>query len=417
MKKILLSTIIILAAFTVKAQWTKTADLAVGSRVVKYCRDIQGKSGKLFAATDTGLFLSANNGDTWTNVTNANSVTTGNDDVYCISFLKINNVDMTFMGTNTKVFASTDNGSSWVDKSTGIASGTNVKSIQQIGNVLFAAYSKGTESGVYVSADGGANWTKSNTGLPSPLTVSCLLVDGTTLYAGTDKGLFETTDNGGNWTKKSTGKNAALGLFRLAKKGTALYGGNAGGKGAFKSNDNGATWDSIITGLPTGFCQVFSLLINGNNIYITEDGNPNPKAVYVSGDDGANWAPFVDGLPTSFFAPVIGQSSDGAYLFTFKGFSGSIYRNKGQASTATGILRKEASVAVYPNPFQQVLTVEIAGEKAAEMILYNQLGQQVRHVEVNGRAEIQRNDLKAGIYFCTVKNKKSVLYRGKVIVD
>ncbi len=76
-----------------------------------YCFAVSGTN--IFAGAPGGVFLSTNNGTTWT------SVSTGlKNDV--VSALAVSGENI-FAGTNGGVFLSTDNGTSWTSASSGLA--------------------------------------------------------------------------------------------------------------------------------------------------------------------------------------------------------------------------------------------------------------------------------------------------------
>lgn len=80
------------------------------------------------------------------------------------------------------VFLSTNNGTSWTAVNTGLAN-TSVRSLAVKGSYLFA----GTEdSGVFLSTNNGASWTAVNTGLTKgeDIYVNALVVNDSNLFAG-----------------------------------------------------------------------------------------------------------------------------------------------------------------------------------------------------------------------------------------
>ena len=77
------------------------------------------------------------------------------------------------------VFLSTNNGTSWTEVNTGLTY-TAVYSLAVSGTNLFA----GTWGGVFLSTNNGASWTEVNTGLTNTNVLS-LAVSGTNLFAGT----------------------------------------------------------------------------------------------------------------------------------------------------------------------------------------------------------------------------------------
>ena len=60
---------------------------------------------------------------------------------------------------------------------------------------------------------------------------------------------------------------------------------------------------------------------------------------------------------------------------------------------------EKQDVMVYPNPANSVLNIDL-GETQSEVIVYNSLGQMVKHVEMaSGTVQVNVEDLNAGVYF------------------
>jgi len=90
------------------------------------------------------------------------------------------------------LFLSTNNGSSW---STSVLP-RSVHCLFVFGHEFFCA----TEGGIFLSANNGTNWTEVDSGL-SNNDVWSLAVSGTNFFAGTyGGGIFLSTNNGTNWT-------------------------------------------------------------------------------------------------------------------------------------------------------------------------------------------------------------------------
>jgi photosystem II stability/assembly factor-like uncharacterized protein len=123
--------------------------------------------------TNYGVFASADNGTTW-----AHAVMTGfaSANISTLSAIGTN----LFAGTSTGMYLSTDNGTSWTQVNTGLTN-LNVRSAIVSGSNLFVGTNGG---GVYLSTDNGTSWTIVKTGLGN-LYVYSLAIIGTDLYAGT----------------------------------------------------------------------------------------------------------------------------------------------------------------------------------------------------------------------------------------
>ena len=78
------------------------------------------------------------------------------------------------------VFLSTNNGTSWTAVNTGLTN-TACPALAVSGTNLFA----GTEGGVFLSTNNGTNWTAVNAGLTDQ-SLPALAVSGTNLFAGTE---------------------------------------------------------------------------------------------------------------------------------------------------------------------------------------------------------------------------------------
>jgi len=137
----------------------------------------------VFAGTiGDGVFVSADNGDNWT------AVNTGLTDLVVTSLVVNNNT--VFAGTNSGMFVSINNGNIWTP---GGLAGEIIQFVSVANSKVFA----GTFHGLFHSIDNGANWDLDNNGL-SGATVLCVAEREGKLYAGTS-GVFVFDDNSGSW--------------------------------------------------------------------------------------------------------------------------------------------------------------------------------------------------------------------------
>jgi ligand-binding sensor domain-containing protein len=177
-----------------------------------------------------------------------------------VNSLAVSGTDL-FAGTSGGVFLSTNNGASWTAVNTGLTD-PSVRSLAVSGTDLFA----GTSGGVFLSTNNGASWTAVNTGLTNP-SVNSLAVSGTDLFAGTSGDVFLSTNNGASWTAVNTGLTNPV-VMSLAFSGTNLFAGTLGG--VYLSTNNGTSWTAVNTGLASDI--VSSLAVSGTNLFAGTNG-------------------------------------------------------------------------------------------------------------------------------------------------
>jgi len=131
-------------------------------------------------------------------------------------------------GTWGGVFLSTNNGASWTQLNTGLLD-TNVTALAVSGTNLFAGSSthySGGVGGVFLSTNNGTSWTQASTGLTNT-DAHALAVSGTNLFVGTGGGVFLSTNNGTSWTEVNAGL-LDTNVTALAISGANLFAGTYG---------------------------------------------------------------------------------------------------------------------------------------------------------------------------------------------
>jgi photosystem II stability/assembly factor-like uncharacterized protein len=250
-----------------------------------------GSGTNLFAGTTSGIFLSTNNGTSWTAVNT--SMTYADVITFAVGGLKL------FAGTyQGGVFYSDNNGENWTLVNKELPN--PIKALVVNGSNLFA----GTDgSGVFLSNNIDTNWTEINNGLTNTHILS-LAASETNLFAGTSPGIggevFLSTNSGTSWT--DVGMTANCGITALVVSGVNLFAGagdyyhEADGGGIFLSTDNGTSWTNVNNGLQS--TMVSSLAVSGSNLYAgtTVDWSYMPGGVSLSTDNGASWTEISKGV-------------------------------------------------------------------------------------------------------------------------
>ena len=140
----------------------------------------------VFAGTNGGVFVSADDGEEWRHLT-------GEGQINGISMLK----DVIYVAEIGSIRSSADMGRRWRS----VLTTDTPHNIWNDGGSLFAMlYSEGVKK----SSDGGMSWSEAQLGLPAKYTFQILAVKGGLLAAQWD-GVYASEDGGGSWTLSNAG--------------------------------------------------------------------------------------------------------------------------------------------------------------------------------------------------------------------
>lgn len=179
--------------------------------------------------------------------------------VHCLAVCGTN----VFAGTDDGVFLSTNNGTSWSAVNTGLTY-TDVCALSASGTNLLAGTAGG---GVFLSTNNGTSWSAVDSGLTDTYIFS-LAISGTNLFAGTwPDGIFLSTNNGTSWTHVNTGLTSKE-VTAFAASESNLFAGTVGG-GVLLRTNNDTSWTQLNTGLRRR--DVWSLAISGKNLFAGTD--------------------------------------------------------------------------------------------------------------------------------------------------
>jgi hypothetical protein len=376
---------IVLFYSSLNAQWTRTngppGDYG-------YFRTFAVSDTNLFAGNDGGggVFLSTNNGTSWT------AVNTGLSSWY-VEALAFSGTDL-FAGTGGGgICHSTNNGISWTEVNNGLTN-TTVWSFGVSGTNLFA----GTAGGVFLSTNNGASWTSVSDGLTN-IDVRTFGVIGTNLFAGTfGGGVFRSTNNGTNWTPANNGLTNTN-IFALAVAGTNLFAGT--GSRVFISTNNGTSWAPANNGMT--YYLVYSIVVYGTNLFAGTIGG-----VFLSTNNGTNWTEANTGLTNTPVSLVV----SGNYLFA--GTDSNRVWRRSLSEMITSVEDRSSEIPSqfvleqnYPNPFNPSTKIDftILERSNVSLKIFNLLGSEVASL-INeekpvGTYEITwyAANLPSGIYF------------------
>ncbi len=256
-----------------------------------------------------GVYRSSDNGLNWVLVNNGISGR---------SFSTIEAVNGKVFASEAggDTFVSINNGNDWRLASAGLTAQTVCAVTESSGRVYAGTYG----GGIFLSTDGGLNWSPTNNGLTNK-NVCSLVIKGGNVIAGTDEGIFISTDNGLSW-RQDVGSIIYSINSILPGKGNLIAGGDSVNvMGTVRSHvlisaDNGLTWKPVRGGPPIG---VQSLTRNADSIIaVTFDG------LYISTDDGESWSLANQSLPSQsrYFIPTRSVVASDGYLFALSWYSG-----------------------------------------------------------------------------------------------
>lgn len=264
------------------------ADLVYSFVAAPNC--IPGKSGNIFAARNSGLYRSADGGQTWQYALENLELT----EPLPVTALAISpnfiNDGIVIAGTSGGVFHSTDFGATWK----AIIFPNPPPTISYIvfspffsaDEVVFA----GTmEDGVFVSQNGGSRWVAWNFGLLDlnvmSLAISPAFSTDETIFAGTETGIFRSTNGGRAWREVDLpfGFEAVLclGISLVNKTEQRIFAGTEG-QGLWLSHDSGVAWERLGEGLIEE--PVNSIQLIGSEIFAFTS-----TAAWHSTDGGKTW--------------------------------------------------------------------------------------------------------------------------------
>jgi len=334
-------------------------------RTVSFYHD----TGVLWAATDqSGLWRSFDLGATWEIVT-AGLPTWTIHDVVPPDHHRYTNPRMA-LATDYGMFISDDAGDTWT------AAGQQGQVVTDAGidfddpDRLWAGLSTG---GLRRSTDGGVSWLPC-AGIPNQLYPDIELADGpsgTRVLAsfqelmGGSPAVYYSDDGGANFTAGGVGLTGVTNIPSVgARRGLPGAGGMvycSTNTGIFRSLDGGATWEHA--GTLTGLCwSVFGAL--DQHVYAGRQG----QGTWASEDEGLTWTQLATGLEGgTVWAYIHGSSSN----WTFAATRGrGVKQIQLSVESAPEGASAHAGVALgQPNPFRETTTVRFQAPAAGDVTL------------------------------------------------
>ena len=254
------------------------------------------EAGILLAGANSFVYRSDDGGASWS----ARSL-----DGYTVNVQSLAaNDGYVFAATNLGIFRSADRGETWEFSSFGLQEyDARVIETNAEGHV-FAGMQPGQGGcALYRSRGNGSLWTCIQP-QTDPLTVPMIKVapDGT-LFAGGFRHLYHTQDEGGTWlSRRAAGSNVTSALFLSSGMLIGTH-----GQGILRSDDSGITWSESSTGLQSAITTVRAFE-DGRIVAGTQGG------LFESTDLGATWNRVHQSLPLIQEIMDIAQDVSGRLL-------------------------------------------------------------------------------------------------------
>ena len=263
---------------------------------------------KMYAVSASGgLFISTDNGVTWTPTPGSDQLPTTQCSAVCIDYtndniLYLSTGDPDYYYEDYGIWKSTDGGNTFTAANTGIGNRMAVEIIMDPlnHNNLIAA----TDNGIWKTTNGAASWTETYTGGDFK---SMKMRPGSTqiLYAATSTGFYRSNDMGSTWVNIASGVvvpagNQGLRIAVSAADTNVVYLGTTDGYGEIlKSTDGGSNFTNIYTSTTQCIVCYDSTITSGSqgdyNFNITANpANANElllvsHCVWRSTDGGLTW--------------------------------------------------------------------------------------------------------------------------------
>lgn len=413
----LLLLVIFTACLKVQAQWIQT------SGPYGVCVDCMAFSGSnLFAGTSgKGIYLSTDNGTSWTAINNgiSNSIY-GNAASWIYSIL----VDSAetglaniFAGTKAGIFLSTDNGRNWTAVDSNLMNFPIFSfTISHPGKGKTNIFA-GTYHGVFLSTDHGVSWSAENSDLADTivwkLAISPDSTGGTNLFTGTyNGGIFLSTNYGTNWSYKGLAYYPVYSLdviFSQTNYETNLFVGS--GDRICHTTDNGTTWKVVWKAendLENNIAYSIIDIPNetsGINIF----AGAGTEGVLISTDNGTNWVK----VDSGFASPnVCSLLKFGDYLYAGTYTSGVWKRQLSDMitkiiETPNNLSNNFSLQQNYPNPFNPttIISYSVSISSLVTIKIYDILGKEIQTLvneeKHSGNFEVEFDGSKYsnGVYF------------------
>jgi hypothetical protein len=400
MKSLFITVLLSLAGLSSFAQWSKTTDPSVWNT----SNYLLSKNGKLYVAANSGVFVSDNNGQTWSN-TNSKDINPEIAPIFIVATTGSIYAGGISAGSFQRLFPIKYDGQNWTVDSVGFTEG-EIGCLYATGTRVYASTVVNTSLSLFTKLDTEPGWTKV-TSIPTPNVIRGVAKLNNTYYAFSSTRKVWTSTDGVTFTE--TTSTIGSDIKMCSATSNALYIGTY--DGVYKSTD-GATYTRIDNGFAKhiGLTTISGLFADGNEVYA---GSFYKDSAYKSIDGGVTWTTFSDGELNEYITSFAKHNN--AIFATQREFG----QNKspviryGTATTTGASERSENTIRLnlFPNPASTMVAIET--EDDVQISLYNYNGALILKTETK---KIDVSVMPRGIYFLQLNTNKGVVTQ-KLIVE
>ncbi len=378
--------------------------------------DVKSYGGKLYVASNDGLFSSSDNGNTWSHLTAGQ---TGFTDLAEIVFT--NDGAIFARQISYGIVRSLDGGSTWEVDTAGVGSnyGTDLLYYDGVSDKVFLGlgYDKYR---LYYQSPSDAGWTEV-TNLPAGLNnfspVQMTRKGDKLFVIDIYKRVLESSDNGISWIQKNgsglTDAGSQVGPGRFLAIGNNLF---LSAGLLWKSTDDGDSWVRIDQGFALSFdlyVDTRCLYYDGTTLYASTHAD---RMTYKSTDNGTTWTDFGGSGEWFFKAMTMHNGS----LFGVIHMKDSLFvLGSGPSSIASH--DSKPAIYFYPNPANEHLSILSSFNGNTQFEIFDMQARRIMSSTISLERDIAfKMDLPkivSGLYFIRLTNEKGEVQQQKIIIE
>jgi len=413
---------------------------------------------KIYACTDGGLFITTDNGNSWTDYSNG------------LEIAQIYGMGISATQAHKIMTGWQDNGSNYLNGSTWkrVIGGDGMKCLIDYsdnyimyGSLYYGRFKRTTNGGVkwrniYKDIPETGNWV-------TPFEIHP--TNPQTIFMGYNN-LWKSTDRGYNWTNitNQSGSTKINAIAISPSNPDYIY--IAKNANIYRTKNGGSTWANVSSGLSYG--RISSIVVHATNpekVWVTKSGYYSGKKVFYSDHAGLGWLNISGSLPNIPVNCIVYEnaSQDGIYIGTDVGvyykdstmsdwipfidylpnvivnemeifypenkiiaatYGRGVWESYTYSALQTRLKENESitnKINVYPNPTNKEINISLneSFQDETTITIYNSLGQLV-HKEIlnafNRNYSIDMQNKASGFYYIEIKNNKK-LYTSKFIKE